>query len=174
MPLATLLIDDDRAFCSLASAALQREGLQVRVAHSLHEARKVLEQGTPDLVILDRLLPDGDGLSFLPELKAQLPDAVVVMVTALGDIASAVDAIRSGAADYVAKPIELTDLVVKAKRAADQIRIKDRLARVEEELSGRRRLVPPSSPQMRQVLQTLERCGICQPSANAGIVGRGP
>ena len=157
MSLSTLLIDDDRAFSSLASAALQREGLPVRVAHSLHEARKILEHETPDLVILDRLLPDGDGLTFLPELKAQLPDAVVVMVTALGDIASAVDAIRAGAADYVAKPIELADLVVKAKRAADQIRIKDRLARVEEELSGRRRLIPPSSAAMRQVLQTLDR-----------------
>ena len=61
--------------------------------------------------MLDRRLPDGDGLDFLPELKAQLPGAAVVMVTAHGDIESAVDAIRAGAADYVAKPVELTDLV---------------------------------------------------------------
>ncbi|MBF5041147.1 sigma-54-dependent Fis family transcriptional regulator [Aggregicoccus sp. 17bor-14] len=156
-PLATLLVDDDRAFSALAAAALQREGLPVRVAHSLHEARAALEQGSPDLVILDRRLPDGDGMGFLPELREKAPAAVIVMVTAHGDIASAVDAIRAGAADYVAKPVELADLVIKARRAAEDIRLRERLQRAEAELSGRRRLIAPLSAGMRQVVQTLDR-----------------
>src|SRR3954470_20434207 len=105
MSLSTLLVDDDRGFSSLAQAALQREGFPVQLARSLHEAREAVTRQAPDLVILDRRLPDGDGLDFLPELKAQVPGVVVVMVTAHGDISSAVDAIRAGAADYLAKPV---------------------------------------------------------------------
>jgi DNA-binding NtrC family response regulator len=157
MALATLLVDDDRAFSAVAAAALQREGFPVTVARSLYEARAYLEKTAADLVILDRRLPDGDGLAFLPELKAQVPGAIVIMVTAYGDIASAVDAIRAGAADYLAKPVELADLVMKARRSADQIRLNDRLHRVEAELSSRRRFVRPASAAMNAVMQLIER-----------------
>src|SRR5262249_12135222 len=125
--LQTLLIDDDRAFASLAAAALQREGFPVVVAHSLHAARKSIAQVPPELVPLDRRLPDGDGLTLLAELKATLPSAIVVMVTAHGDVASAVDAVRAGAADYVVKPVELPDLMLRVHRSADALRMRDRL-----------------------------------------------
>jgi len=151
MSRSILLIDDDRGFSSLAQAALAREGIPVTLARSLHEAREVVERSAPDLVVLDRRLPDGDGMDYLPELKAHLPGTPVVMVTAHGDIQSAVDAIRAGAADYVAKPVELTDLVMRARRAMGEQNLR------EAELSGRRRLVPPRSAAMRQVLGMLER-----------------
>ena len=157
MSRSILLVDDDRGFSSLAQAALAREGIPVTLARSLHEAREVVERSAPDLVVLDRRLPDGDGMDYLPELKAHLPGTPVVMVTAHGDIQSAVDAIRAGAADYVAKPVELTDLVMRARRAMGEQNLRERLSRVEAELSGRRRLVPPRSAAMRQVLGMLER-----------------
>ena len=157
MSRSILLVDDDRGFSSLAQAALAREGHPVVLARSLHEAREAVERAAPELVVLDRRLPDGDGLDYLPELKAQLPSTPVVMVTAHGDIQSAVDAIRAGAADYVAKPVDLTDLVMRAQRAMGEQNLRERLSRVEAELSGRRRLVPPRSPAMRQVLEMLER-----------------
>jgi two-component system, NtrC family, response regulator AtoC len=157
MSRSILLVDDDRGFSSLAQAALAREGHPVVLARSLHEAREAVERAAPELVVLDRRLPDGDGLDYLPELKAQLPSTPVVMVTAHGDIQSAVDAIRAGASDYVAKPVDLTDLVMRAQRAMGEQNLRERLSRVEAELSGRRRLVPPRSPAMRQVLEMLER-----------------
>jgi DNA-binding NtrC family response regulator len=157
MSLATLLIDDDRGFSSMAAVALQREGFPVTVARSLHEAREAIQKTTAELVILDRRLPDGDGLSFLAELKTQLPDAVVILVTAYGDIASAVDAIRAGAADYLTKPVELADLVMKARRSADQIQLRDRLQQVEAELSSRTRFTPPRSEAMRRIVEMVER-----------------
>jgi DNA-binding NtrC family response regulator len=157
MSLTILLVDDDRGFSGLAAAALQREGFSATVARSLHEARQSIEKSTADLVILDRRLPDGDGLSFLPELKSQLPDAVVIMVTAYGDIASAVDAIRAGAADYLTKPVELADLVMKARRSAEQIRLRDRLQQVEAEISSRSRFTPPQSQVMKGVVKMVER-----------------
>src|ERR1700687_2272398 len=157
MALATLLVDDDRAFSAVAAAALQREGFPVTVARSLYEARAYLEKTAADLVILDRRLPDGDGLTFLPELKTQVPGAIVIMVTAYGDIASAVDAIRAGAADYLTKPIELADLVMKAKRSAEQIHLRDRLQQVEAEISSRSRFTLPRSEVMKRVVEMVER-----------------
>ena len=157
MSRSILLVDDDRGFSSLAQAALARDGHPVVLARSLHEAREAVERSAPELVVLDRRLPDGDGLDYLPELRAQLPGTPVVMVTAHGDIQSAVDAIRAGAADYVAKPVDLTDLVMRAQRAMGEQNLRERLSRVEAELSGRKRLVPPRSAAMRQVLEMLER-----------------
>jgi two-component system response regulator AtoC len=157
MSVPTLLVDDDRAFSSLAAAALRREGLTVTLARSLHEAREALAHTAAELVILDRRLPDGDGLSFLPELKQRLPSAPVIMITAYGDISSAVDAVRAGAADYLTKPVELTDLVMKVRRALDAVQLRDRLEHAEAELFTRHRLVQPQSASMRAVLNVLQR-----------------
>ncbi|WP_257448749.1 sigma-54-dependent transcriptional regulator [Archangium lipolyticum] len=157
MSTSLLLVDDDRTFASLASAVLSQEGFQVRTARSLHETRGALAREAPDLVILDRRLPDGDGLSFLPELRTQVPGTVVLMVTAHGDIASAVEAIKAGARDYLSKPVELDDLVLRARRAAEDVRLQERLRRAESALEGRRRLLVPHSPAMQRTLQMLER-----------------
>jgi two-component system response regulator AtoC len=157
MSTSLLLVDDDRTFSSLAASVLAQEGFLVRTARSLHETRVALAREAPDLVILDRRLPDGDGLSFLPELRAQQPGTVVLMVTAHGDIASAVEAIKAGARDYLAKPVELDDLVLRARRAAQDVQLQERLRRAESALGSRRRLQLPRSPVMRQTLQMLER-----------------
>jgi len=157
MTISLLLIDDDRTFSSLAGQVLEQEGFRVRLARSLHGARDALNQEAPDLVVLDRRLPDGDGLDFLSEVKAQHPHAVVLLVTAHGDIASAVEAVQRGARDYLTKPVELDDLVLRARRAVDTLRLRERLERAEGVLDRRRRLFPPSSPTMRATLELLER-----------------
>ncbi len=157
MNVTTLLVDDDRAFGTLAGAALAREGFGVQVAHSLHEARGALAKESCQLIILDKRLPDGDGLAFLPELRAAAPEAVVLVVTAHSDVAAAVEAMRQGAADYVVKPVELGDLVLKARRAFESVRLRDRLQQAEAELSGRRRLIPPQSAAMKKVLEMIGR-----------------
>ena len=157
MKRSVLVVDDDRSFSLLAQAALAREGWPVRLARSLHEARLALEAEAPDVVVLDRRLPDGDGLDFLSTLLSLLPDVPVLMVTAHSDIQSAVDAIRAGAADYMAKPVELADLVLRVRRAFGEQNLRERLSRAEAELSGRRKLVTPRSAAMRQLLSALER-----------------
>ncbi len=152
-----LLVDDDRTFASLAASVLRHEGFRVTLAYSLHEARGAMAREAPDLVVLDRRLPDGDGIDFLPELRTQLPGTPVLMVTAHGDIASAVEAIQAGARDYLSKPVELDDLVLRARRAAADFRLQERLRQAESELGGRRRLSWPHSPKMLAALQMLER-----------------
>ena len=157
MSTSLLLVDDDRTFSSLAASMLSQEGFRVRVARSLHETRAALAAEAPDLVVLDRRLPDGDGLVFLPELRAQLPATVVLMVTAHGDIESAVEAIRAGARDYLSKPVEIDDLVMRARRAASDLQLQERLRQAESVLEGRHRMAESRSPTMQRTLEMLER-----------------
>jgi DNA-binding NtrC family response regulator len=157
MNLNTLLVDDDRAFASIAAASLEREGFSVTVAHALHAARKALLSRDFDLVLLDRRLPDGDGLHYVRELLSAQPGAAVVMVTADDDISSAVEALRLGAKDYLVKPVDMEDLIFKARRASDERRLRERLERAESELHQQHQLVPPASKAMKEVLEALEQ-----------------
>ena len=152
-----LLVDDDRTFAALAASVLCQEGFRVTMAHALHDARAALAREAPDVVVLDRRLPDGDGIDFLPELRTQFPDTAVLLVTAHGDIANAVEAIKAGARDYLSKPVELDDLVLRARRAAADLRLHERLRQAESELGGRHRVLRPRSPAMSAALQMLER-----------------
>src|SRR5262245_15619122 len=115
MNLTTLLVDDDRAFCALAASALEAEGFSVTKVHALHGARQAIVARDFDLVLLDRRLPDGDGLQYLRELLSAQPGAAVVMVTADDDVANVVEALRLGARDYLVKPVDLSDLILKAR-----------------------------------------------------------
>jgi DNA-binding NtrC family response regulator len=157
MSISILLVDDDRSFGAMAATALRREGFAVTLARSLHEARQEATREAPGLVILDRRLPDGDGMAYLPELRAGLPGVPVVIVTANNEIASAVDAMRAGASDYLVKPVELTDLVMKARQALGTVRLRDRLQQAEQELSGRWRIAPWKSEHFGRVIAMLER-----------------
>lgn len=157
MSLHTLLVDDDRAFSSIAHAALTQAGFQVTSVPALYGARQALASRDFELILLDRRLPDGDGLKFLPEVLRSQPGVAVVMVTADDDVTSAVEALHLGAKDYVVKPVELEELIFKAQRAAAERQLRDRLAHAEHEIHDRHRLIPPLSPNMRCVLEDLEK-----------------
>lgn len=83
-----LVVDDDPILGRVVEACLDFEGAEVRVAHTLAEAREVL---TPDLdhIVLDRLLPDGDGLELLPDLAARCPGVPIVVLTAYDHLEAA-------------------------------------------------------------------------------------
>jgi two-component system response regulator AtoC len=123
-----LVIDDDRSFRVVAQAALAAEGYEVRTAASGGEGLAMARAFQPQVVVLDRNLPDADGLEVLSRLLAEGgPDApMVVMATAYGEIENAVAAVKRGAADYLAKPIELPALVVTVGRALASRRLRRR------------------------------------------------
>ena len=107
MSASVLVVDDEATFRLLAEEALTAEGFDVQSAPRLSEARRITEAGMPDVIILDRRLPDGDGLEFLASLPASgARSTVVIVVTAYGDVQSAVSALKAGAADYLTKPIQ--------------------------------------------------------------------
>jgi two-component system response regulator AtoC len=123
-----LVIDDDRSFRVVAQAALAAEGYEVRTAANGGEGLNTARAFQPQVVVLDRNLPDADGLEVLSRLLSEGgPDApLVVMATAYGEIENAVAAVKRGATDYLAKPIELPALVVTVSRALASRRLRRR------------------------------------------------
>jgi len=155
MKASVLIVDDERVFRVLAEEALTSEGFDVRQAPNLAKARAELQRSQPDVVVLDRRLPDGDGMELLKEERRTTGDGpLFVVVTAYGDIQNAVDAVQAGAVDYLAKPVQPTDLVMKLRKVLEVRGLRDQLARARgaPALAGE-----SASPQMRAVMETLRR-----------------
>jgi DNA-binding NtrC family response regulator len=151
-----LIVDDEAVFRVLAEEALTAEGFDVRTAPTLRKARAHIEATNPDLLILDRRLPDGDGIEFLRGFRHEGPNPTdVIVVTAYGDIGNAVDALKAGASDYLTKPIQATDLIVKVHKVLEGRTLRDRLALARSRARGP--LPPPvESELMRRVMQRVE------------------
>jgi two-component system response regulator AtoC len=131
MKSTVLVVDDEASFRVLAEQSLLAEGFEVRVVSSLSRARQELQRAAPDIVVLDRRLPDGDGMDLLRETRAEGTSAPqFVIVTGYADLAHAVEAVQAGAADYLAKPVQPTDLVMKLRKALEVRGLRDQLALV--------------------------------------------
>jgi two-component system response regulator AtoC len=129
MRASVLVVDDERVFRVMSEEALTAKGFDVRTAATLAKARSELERSTPDVILLDRRLPDGDGLELLGRATSDHRGGgpYVIVVTAYGDVENAVEALRAGAADYLTKPIQITDLLVKLDKVLEARGLRDRL-----------------------------------------------
>jgi DNA-binding NtrC family response regulator len=133
--LRLLIVDDEEASRYGMRRALTTLGYNVSEAGSAEEARALLKQLQPDLMLLDVNLPGMSGLEFLRELKSQGADGpLVIIITAHGSERMAVEAVKSGAYDYLSKPFELDDLRLVVKNAAETTQLR------RENLSLRRRI----------------------------------
>jgi len=116
-----LIVDDDLGFRSLMETILRGEDYAVEGAASVAEAVACINRRSYDAVICDLQLPDGNGLDILRHARAEMPDTPVVLITAFGTVASAVEAMKSGASDYLGKPLSSPDeLRIVVRRALDQ------------------------------------------------------
>ena len=157
MSASVLVVDDEAVFRVLVEEALVTEGFEVRTAGTLRKAKAEIDTAAPDVLIIDRRLPDGDGIDFLKALHAEgSPATAVVVVTAYGDVENAVEALKAGATDYLTKPIQLTDLLVKLRKVLETRGLKDRLVLAMSSAAG-----PPTvvsrSPAMQDVAERLRR-----------------
>ncbi len=112
-----LIVDDEEAVCWALEKALGKLGHSVAVASSAEEAFVLAQRQTPDAIILDVRLPGLDGLSALGRLRALSGDAPVIVVTAFGNLSTAVRAVDEGAFDYLAKPFDLEQALDTVARA---------------------------------------------------------
>src|SRR6266404_5152200 len=117
-----LVVDDEQSLRKVLAATLQREGYEVSVCSDGEEAISALERDGADVVVTDLVMPRMDGLTLLRKVVARHPDVPVIVVTAHGRIDSAVEAMKAGAFDFLAKPFdhgELKAIIAKAARQSD-------------------------------------------------------
>lgn len=115
----TLVVEPDPRFRATVVEMLREEGIPVREAPSASAAGRLIDQEEPDLVLLAMRLPDGDGLSLLPGILNAHPSCCVVVMTAFSSVATAVEAMRLGALDYLPKPFSAEQLLVAVRRALE-------------------------------------------------------
>ncbi len=165
-----LVVDDEPTMADGLRLILEAEGYAVTVAVTVAKALEVSGQGF-HLAIVDFVLPDGDGLSLLRELKRREPALEVIVITAHGSIPKAVEAIKDGAFYFVAKPFEPEEIVALAGKAlerrwlvAETTDLKRRLAKT----SGYGEMLG-TSPTMQRVFELMD--AVANSDANVLVVG---
>ncbi len=113
-----LVVDDEIGALTLIGIMLERGGFEVLKAKDAHAALNMLEQETPDLIILDVMMPGMDGIELCREIRARdsTEDTPLLMLSARGDADSVTRGMEAGATDYLPKPILHHDLVAKVRK----------------------------------------------------------
>lgn len=138
-----LIIDDEKVLAGTLAEFLQGEGYAVEVAHTPAEALAQLEVRSFAMILCDIQLPGMSGLDLLKKILAHRPETAVMMITAYATVESAVEAFRSGARDYLIKPVLFDDLLARLEHMQEWIMLRaenrdlrTRLARRRQSLSG--------------------------------------
>ena len=144
-----LVIDDDEVLCTTLAKAMQRRGYAVRTAFSVREGIEIAQEFEPEFAVVDLRLADGSGLEVAQKLREIVHDCRIIMVTAYGNIATAVAAVKAGAVDYLAKPAD-ADMIERALLQTDD----------EKDIP-----LPPADPmspdrvRWEHILRVYEMCG---------------
>ncbi len=128
-----LVVDDEEIIRDSLSFVLKKEGYRVQQAENGRAALEALKEGSFDLIITDLEMPEMKGIALLEHVTSVSPETLVVIITAYGSIETAVAALRKGAVDYILKPVEFDEMLVKVKRLLIQrsIQIENKLLRSE-------------------------------------------
>ena len=132
-----LVVDDDENLRKLVELQLRSDGFDVGMAATGGEATKVCAEKLPGAVVLDLLLPDKSGKDVLAELHERYPTLPIIILTALRDVADAVDCMRLGATDYLQKPFDKTRLVTSVRNAVTQGALRAQVESLATELRKR-------------------------------------
>jgi two-component system response regulator RegA len=106
-----LLVDDDEPFRARLARSLRARGIEVSEAASVAEATRVARSVRPERALIDLRMADGSGLDALSALRSELPGLVCVVLTGYGSIATALEAVRRGASDYLTKPVDADEVL---------------------------------------------------------------
>src|SRR5688572_11064423 len=120
-----LIVDDEASLRDFLTIVFEEEGWQVEAAGSLAEARAAVAKTEPDLVLCDVMVPDGSGLDLLREVKAHDPSIAFIMITAHTSTKAAVEALKAGAFDYIAKPFDIEELKIIVRKAVERKELED-------------------------------------------------
>jgi DNA-binding NtrC family response regulator len=156
-----LLVDDDDTFRRVLAGELERLGFETAGVGSGEEAIRAVAAAEPQVVLLDLQLPDLDGLQVLQAIREKSPATEVILLTGHGSFDTAIQSIRLGAFDYVAKPCPLDELDVRIHRALERRSLQQRASLLERGLlpADPARSFVGESPALRRTLALVERAG---------------
>lgn len=115
---ALLIVDDDTTFCGVLAGAMTKRGFDVTCAHTVEQALECAEACMPEYAIIDLRLPSTSGLILVEKLKTLDPGTRIVMLTGYASIATAVEAIKLGATHYLAKPVDIDEIMLAFERTS--------------------------------------------------------
>lgn len=152
-----LIIDDDPLIRKTLSTHFRRRGYEVCLAESGEMGIELFEEINPELVILDIRLPDADGLDILRRIKSINSEATVVIMTAYDDMRSTVEAIKSGAFEYLVKPLDFIELDLTVEKAIQVKSLEEKLSYLVAEKQKEYTIdnIIGRSPQMREVFKLI-------------------
>jgi two-component system response regulator AtoC len=162
MQFRILIVDDEEVIRNSIALYLCREDYQVDVCATGEEGLRRVEEVDPDLVLLDVKLPTLGGLDVLKRAKEMKDDLIVIMITAFGSVESAVQAMKSGAYDYITKPLDLDELDVTIKKGLETVRLKKEVSLLRKERLERFNVeyVAAESSSMREVEEQIEKIAL--------------
>ena len=144
-----LIVDDEKNMRLVLSAMLKREGYDVLAAADGVEAQKIIKNSDISVVVSDLKMPCLDGFGLLDWIADEYPEVPVIMITAHGTIANAVEAVKRGAFDYITKPFDQEDLKRVISKAVSTRNLTDRELVVSAEEAGRHEIIGTSAPMRR-------------------------
>ena len=152
-----LVVDDQDSIRHFVSRALEDEGYTVQVTGSVRETRQILDHDMPDVAILDLKLPDGTGLELLREIKRVQPEVGVILMTAFGELETAVEAMSAGAFWFVKKPFQNEELLALVARALESQKLWLELRRLRHHAFADEDFLHSSSPAMQEAYAIAEQ-----------------
>ena len=110
-----LMVEDDEELCEAVAFQIKKDGYDLDICHNGEDALYYVNQGTHDLIILDRMIPGIDGLTFLEKIRGRGNGVPVIMVTAMNGLYDRVDGLDHGADDYLVKPFDMEELLARIR-----------------------------------------------------------
>jgi DNA-binding NtrC family response regulator len=157
MSATILIVDDEETARTFVSEALRDAGYETTQAGSLAEAHLAIDAGQADIVLLDVMLPDGSGLTLLDRLARENPSPPVILMTAYGDLETAVEAMKKGAQDFLSKPLDFDRLLQEVQRAKEIVAMRRELALLRSTTQGDVEWVVGETPTMQRILEEAQR-----------------
>ncbi|MBW3563917.1 MAG: sigma-54 dependent transcriptional regulator [Acidobacteria bacterium] len=166
-----LIVDDDRATTAGMADVVEEWGYEAEVAYDVNTARKAIDHLVPDVVLLDLVLPDGDGLDLLRDVQSRYPDLPMIILTGHASVDTAVDALKEGAEDYLTKPVDLQRLEVMLRGITDRQDLKQEVLELRRQLQKMGTLghLVGRSSAMQRLFEEIEM--VADTDANVFIVG---
>ena len=154
-----LVVDDERAVRDVCREVAQSLGFNTSVAESAEHAYRQLDAQSIDVVLLDLKLPGVGGIEALHQIRERRPDAVVIVVTGYGTVQSAVQAMKTGAYDYVTKPFSMDELKLLLERVSTHLRLKTTNRTLREQIKSRQGFgnMVGRSPEMEKLYRIIAK-----------------